>query len=117
MVVCSQYQSNFNSSKQSNEPTEFLAFICILFKGREKLCLQGAIIFGLASQWLKNWLEISKPIAKRGNRSRVVTFHARMKSTQLNNHQIVSALFPSNNWDQLMVLYCLMNINVFPLLL
>ena len=53
--------------------SEFLAFICILLKGREKLCVQGAIIFGLASHWLKNWREISKPIAKRGNRSRVVT--------------------------------------------
>ena len=75
------------------------------------------IIFGLASHWLKNWREISKPIAKRVNRSRVVTFHARMKSTRLKYHQIVSTLFPSNNWDQLIMLYCLMNINAFLLLL
>ena len=57
--------------------SEFLAFICILFKGREKLCLQGAIIFGLASHWLKNWREISKPIAKRGNRSEFLSTHVR----------------------------------------
>ena len=70
------------TANRAMNQSDFLAFICILLKGREKLCVQGAIIFGLASHWLINWREISKPITKRGNRSRVVTFHARMKSTR-----------------------------------
>ena len=38
--------------------SEFLAITCNLFKAREKLRVQGAIGFGLASHWLKNWHEI-----------------------------------------------------------
>ena len=46
-------------------------------KARETLCVQGAIGFGSASHWLKNWREIFKPISERCHRNRVITFDAR----------------------------------------
>ena len=42
--------------------------------------VQGAIGFGFASHWLKNWLEICKPITKRSNRNLVITFDSHMKT-------------------------------------
>ena len=38
--------------------SEFLAITCNLLKAREKSRVQGAIGFGFASHWLKNWHEI-----------------------------------------------------------
>ena len=48
--------------------SQFLAITCNSLKAREKLRLQGAIGFGFASHWLKNWRESFKPITKRSNR-------------------------------------------------
>ena len=53
---------------------ESLAITCNLLKAREKTRVQGAIGFGFASHWLKNWREISKPITKRSNRNHVIQY-------------------------------------------
>jgi len=53
-----------------------------LLEAREKSRIQGAIGFGFASHWLKNWREIFKPITKRSNRSRAITFDSYMKTAQ-----------------------------------
>jgi len=37
--------------------SQFLAIICNLLKAQEESRLHGAIGFGLASHWLKNWHE------------------------------------------------------------
>ena len=37
--------------------SQFLAIICNLLKAREKSRVNGAIGFGFASHWLKNWRE------------------------------------------------------------
>ena len=37
--------------------SQFLAIICNLLKAREKSRVHGAIGFGFASHWLKNWRE------------------------------------------------------------
>ena len=58
--------------------SEFLAIISNLIKAREKLRVQGAIDF--ASQWLKNWREIFKPINKRSNCNRVITLDSHLKT-------------------------------------
>ena len=50
---------------------ELLAITCNSLKAREKPRVQGEIGFGVASHWLKNWREISKPITRRSNRYRV----------------------------------------------
>ena len=54
--------------------SEFQAITCNFLKVREKSCAQGAIGFGFASDWPKNWRETFKPITKRSNRNRVITF-------------------------------------------
>ena len=49
-------------------------------KAREESRVRGAIGFGLASDWLKNWRESFKPITKRSNRNHVITFDSHLKT-------------------------------------
>ena len=61
--------------------SEFLAIIEDLFKAREKSRVQGAIGFGFASHWLKNWRNIFKPTTKREKCNRVsINFHSHLKT-------------------------------------
>ena len=64
--------------------SQFLAIICNLLKAREKSRVHGAIGFGFASYWLKNWRESFEPITKRSNRNHVITFDSHLK-TALNS--------------------------------
>ena len=43
--------------------------------------MHGAIDFGFASHWLKNWRESFKPITKRSIRNHVITFDSHLKIT------------------------------------
>ena len=45
-------------------------------KERENSRIQGAIAFGFASHWLKNWRDSFKPITKRGKRNRALILNA-----------------------------------------
>ena len=63
--------------------SQFLAITCNLLEAREKSRVQGAIGFGFASRWLKNWRESFKPITKRSNRNHVITFDSHLKSALL----------------------------------
>ena len=67
--------------------SQFLAITCNSLKAREKSRVHGAIGFGFASHWLKNWRESFRPITKRSNRNHVITFDSHLKT----------ALYPSNN--------------------
>lgn len=58
---------------------EFLTITGTVLKVREKLRMQGAIGFALASHWLKNWHESFKPTTKR--RNCVITFCSNLKTT------------------------------------
>ena len=60
--------------------SQFLAITCNSLKAREKSRVHGAIGFGFASHWLKNWRESFKPIAKRSNRNQVITFDSHLKT-------------------------------------
>ena len=62
--------------------SQFLAVACNSLKAREKsrVHMHGAIGFGFASHWLKNWCESFKPITKRSNRNHVITFHSHLKT-------------------------------------
>ena len=60
--------------------SQFPAITCNLLKAREKSRVHGAIGFGFASHWLKNWLESFKPITKRSNHNHVITFDRRLKT-------------------------------------
>ena len=60
--------------------SQFLAITCNSLKAREKSRVHGAIGFGFASHWLKNWRESFKPITKRSNRNHVITFDSHLKT-------------------------------------
>ena len=63
--------------------SEFLLITSNSLKGREKSRVHGAIGFGFASHWLKNWRESFKPITKRSNRNHVITFDGHLKTALL----------------------------------
>ena len=60
--------------------SQFLAMNCNPLEAREKSRVHGAIGFGFASQWLKNWRDSFKPITKRSNRNHVITFDSQLKT-------------------------------------
>ena len=57
--------------------SQFLAITYNSLEAREKSRVHGAIGFGFASHWLKNWRDSFKPITKRSNRNHVITFDSR----------------------------------------
>ena len=71
--------------------SQFLAITCNSLKEREKSRVHGAIGFGFASHWLKNWRESFKLITKRSNRNHVITFDSHLK-TALNGKLLVVSL-------------------------
>ena len=60
--------------------SQFLAITCNSLKAREKSRVHGAIGFGFASRWWKNWRESFKPITKRSDRNHVITFDSHLKT-------------------------------------
>ena len=62
---------------------QFLEITCNTLKAREKSRIHGAIGFGFASHWLKNWRESFKPITKRSNRNYIITFDSHLKTALL----------------------------------
>ena len=61
--------------------SQFLAILCNSLQAPEKSRVHGAIGFGFASHWLKNWRESFKPITKRSNRDHEITFDSHLKTT------------------------------------
>ena len=73
--------------------SQFLAITCNTLKTREKSRVHGAIGFGFASHWLKNWRESFKPITKRSNRNYIITFDSHLKNALMvvvcyRNHRV-----------------------------
>ena len=60
--------------------SKFVAILCNLHKAREKSRVQVAIGFGFPSHWLINWRDIFKPITKRANCIRIITFDSHFKT-------------------------------------
>ena len=60
--------------------SQFLAITCNSLEARKKSRVHGAISFGFASHWLKNWRDSFKPITKRSNRNHVNTFDSHLKT-------------------------------------
>ena len=60
--------------------SQFPAITCNSLEAREKSRVHGAIGFGFASHWLKNWRDSFKPITKRSNRNHVITFDGHLKT-------------------------------------
>ena len=63
--------------------SQFLAITCNSLKAWQKSRVHGAIGFGFASLWLKNWRESLKPITKRSNRNHVITFDSHLKNCSI----------------------------------
>ena len=60
--------------------SQFLEITCNTLKAREKSRVHGAIGFGFASHWLKNWRESFKAITKRSNRNYTISFDNHLKT-------------------------------------
>ena len=60
--------------------SQFLAITCNSLEARDKSRVHGAIDFGFASQWLKNWCDSFKPITTGSNRNHVITFDSHLKT-------------------------------------
>ena len=67
-------------TNSSMNQSQFLAIACNSPEGQEISRVHGAIGFGFASHWLKNWRESFKPITKRSNRNHVITFDSHLKT-------------------------------------
>ena len=67
-------------TNSSMNQSQFLAIICNSPEAREISRVHGAIGFGFASHWLKNWRQSFKPITKRSNRDHVITFDSHLKT-------------------------------------
>ena len=65
--------------------SQFLAITCNSLEARERSRVHGAIGFGFASHWLKDWRESFKPITKRSNRNNGITFDSHLKTAHLCN--------------------------------
>ena len=74
--------------------SQFLEITCNTLKAREKSRVHGAIAFGFASHWLKNWRESFKPITKRSNRNYIITFDSHLKTalSPMSSHQQTDSL-------------------------
>ena len=59
---------------------------------RGKKSRQGAFGFGFDSHWLKNWRNIFKPITKRSNHNRVITFDSHLKTVLVRVCELVTVL-------------------------
>ena len=68
------------SANTAMNQSQLLEITCNSLKAREKSRVQGMIGFGFASHWLKNWRESFKPITKRSNCNRVITFDSHLKT-------------------------------------
>ena len=79
-------QSVTTGADSAMNQSQFLTITCNSLKVREKSRVHGAIGFGFASYWLKNWRESLKPITKRSNRNHVITFDSHLKTTLIRDH-------------------------------
>ena len=72
--------------------SQFPTITCNSLKAREKSRVRGAIGFGFASHWSKNWRESFKPITKRSNRNHVITFDDHLKTALIFNLRSLSKI-------------------------
>ena len=60
--------------------SQFLAITYNSLEARENSRVHGAIAFGFASHWLKNWRDSFKPITKHSNGNQVISFDSHLKT-------------------------------------
>ena len=67
-------------TNSSMNQSQFLAITCNSFEAREKSRVHGAIGFGFASHWLKNWRDFFKPITNSLISRFVITLDSHLKT-------------------------------------
>ena len=72
--------TNHNRNKQRREPIRIPSNH---LEVQEESRVHGAVGFGFASHWWKNWCNSFKPITKRSNRNHIVTFESHLKTALL----------------------------------
>ena len=60
--------------------SDFLEIACDLVKAREKMARTRCDCYWFCISLNENWREILKPITKRSNRNRVITFDRRLEN-------------------------------------
>ena len=84
--------------------SQFLAITCNSLEARERSRVHGAIDFGFASHWLKNWRESFNPITKRSNRNHGITFDSHLKTALL--RPITTGADSAMNQSQFLAITC-----------
>ena len=85
--------TNHNRNKQRREPIRIPSNH---LEVREESRVHGAVGFGFASHWLKNWCNSFKPITKRSNCDHIVTFESHLKTALL--IKLIIVLLQCSNW-------------------
>ena len=85
--------------------SQILVITCNSLEAREKSRVHGAISFGFASHWLKNWRDSFKPITRRSNRNHVITFDGHLKLTTL-LQPITTGTKSTMNQSQFLAIIC-----------
>ena len=98
-------------AKGARNQSEFTEIACNLLKPLGKSRVQGAIGFGFASHWLKNWGEIFKPITKRNIGNHVISFDRHFKTALFNGKSRNANSAPSTKlgksfWSEVTILPC-----------
>ena len=78
-----QFFQPITTGADATNQSQFLAITCNLLKARQKPRVHGAIGFGFASHWLKNWRESFEPITKRSIRNHGITIDSHLKTALL----------------------------------
>ena len=97
-------QSQQEKNKALTQP-EFLTITGHFLKAREKSHVQGAIDFGFASHWLKNWREIFKPVTKRSNRNCVIAFDSPSQLCDKSKESFLDCLKNKRTFDKWFALF------------
>ena len=102
-------------TNSSMDQSHFLEVTCNSLEAREKSRAHGAIGFGFASHWLKNWCESVKPITKHSNRNHVITFDSHLKTALIGficmHESITGVLVPRLSLEKPIIL-CTPNIQL-----
>ena len=77
-----QYPSNYSDKLQHEKAVRWTNQNPYQSAGKSREQGGSDFGFGFASYWLKIWRDIFKPITKRSNRSRVITFDSHLKTAQ-----------------------------------
>ena len=95
-------------TKSSMNQSQFLAITCNSPEAWEISRVHGAIGFGFASHWLKNWRESFKPITMRSNRNHVITFDSHLKTALKQRNQTTNKFIHEINMinGELVALNC-----------